>query len=579
MVPIALLPVFPKRRDDKTQERYHHGMQAVLERILEKFKSVSKHGVEIVCGDSRSRTCHPIACAWLADHPEKMSFLGLNLNGCSYCEVPPDCLGKYEEEYPIRDYTRYRQIIRNGDLGNPRLDEKERDQRIKRISSNTGLKLFPLAIWKLKEVSPHELFAPDVLHCIWIGVFSHLMGWIMGFLKKNERLDVFHQAWLDCTEYPNFRKPNKIFSAVKKWTGFENRNAGRILLPCLAVALKNPEPGQTQDFRMALRCVRSFVDFSLLCYFRFHTDRTIGYMRSYLEDFHEAMVVFLEFRANKKAKAQAAEIGSLVQTEIANLDGPSRQRAITATQIQDQAKEAEIEALRENSDSNFPKMHFLEHLPEHISGYGHLGQYSTKISERAHKKQIKEGWRKSNHVDAMAQILKYGDNYRSMMKMKAEIELGMTFEPERKRKYARFYGSKVTKYKDVNALSTQINVPQLQALLARYLNLCQDNIHHCRIRVWKSLAVKAELMPWQEYQVETIQRIRCTVNEAWRRNRPSRNDTVWVKQLRGISDDHYRALHGRKPAFVQAFLQVDCEYFGHTTKHDLALVDILNPVD
>jgi hypothetical protein len=224
-----------------------------------------------------------------------MSFLGLSLNSCSYCEVPSDCFGEYEAEYPIRDHARYRQIIRDGDLENPSLDEKERDQRIKQISIDTGLKLFPLAIWKLTNVSSHELFAPDVLHCIWIGVFSHLMGWIMSFLKKNGRLDLFHQAWLACTEYPNFRKPSKILSAVKKWTGFENRNAGRILLPCLAVALKNPGPGQTQDFRMALECVRNFVDFSLLCHFRLHTGHTIRYMRRYLEDFHDTKGVFLEF--------------------------------------------------------------------------------------------------------------------------------------------------------------------------------------------------------------------------------------------------------------------------------------------
>ena len=86
-------------------------------------------------------------------------------------------------------------------------------------------------------------------------------------------------------------------------------------------------------------------------------------------------------------------------------------------------------------------------------------------------------------------------------------------------------------------------------------------------------------MPWQEYQVETIQRIRCTVKEAWRRSHPRRNDVVWVKQLRGISDDHYRALHGRKPAFVEAFFQVDCEHLGATIRRNLALVNILNPVD
>ena len=122
MVPIALLPIFPKKKNDKTQGRYHHGMQDVLQRILQKFQSGSINGREIVCADSRLRICHPIACAWLADHPEKMSLLGLNLNSCSYCEVPLDHLGEYGEEYTIRDHTKYRQIIREEDIGNPRLE-------------------------------------------------------------------------------------------------------------------------------------------------------------------------------------------------------------------------------------------------------------------------------------------------------------------------------------------------------------------------------------------------------------------------------------------------------------------------
>ena len=155
----------------------------------------------------------------------------------------------------------------------------------------------------------------------------------MRFLKKHERSDLFNHAWLACTEYPNFRKLTKTFWAVKKWTGFENRNAGRILLPCLAVALKRPGPGQIQDFRRALRCVCNFVDFSLLCHFRIYTNRTIAYMRRYLEDFHEVKDIFLEFQEHKKAKAEATKIGSLMRAEIADLDGHSKQRAMTAMQI------------------------------------------------------------------------------------------------------------------------------------------------------------------------------------------------------------------------------------------------------
>ena len=85
-------------------------------------------------------------------------------------------------------------------------------------------------------------------------------------------------------------------------------------------------------------------------------------------------------------------------------------------------------------------------------------------------------------MDAMPQILKYGDNYRSMTKMKAEIERGVTEpEPAPQRRYPRFCGSVVKKYRDVIALLRQIKVPQLQTLLARHLNLSEGVVHRCRI--------------------------------------------------------------------------------------------------
>ena len=68
-----------------------------------------------------------------------------------------------------------------------------------------------------------------------------------------------------------------------------------------------------------------------------------------------------------------------MRAEIANLDEPSRQRVIVVVQIWDEPKAAEIEMLKENSDFNFPKIHFLEHLSEHITGYGYFRQYSTYL--------------------------------------------------------------------------------------------------------------------------------------------------------------------------------------------------------
>ena len=55
----------------------------------------------------------------------------------------------------------------------------------------------------------------------------------------------------------------------------------------------------------------------------------------------------MEFRAHKQANPQATNIGSFMLGEIADCDGPSKQRAITAMQNRDQAKAAEIDMLKE----------------------------------------------------------------------------------------------------------------------------------------------------------------------------------------------------------------------------------------
>ena len=96
---------------------------------------------------------------------------------------------------------------------------------------------------------------------------------------------------------------------------------------------------------------------------------------------------------------------------------------VRVIQIRKKGKVAEIDISRENADFNFPKIHFREHLPKYISSYSHVGQYSTKIVDQPHKKQIKEGWRKSNHVDTIPQIIKQGDNYCSI---RMKVDLGLS---------------------------------------------------------------------------------------------------------------------------------------------------------
>ncbi|KAF8433158.1 hypothetical protein BGX38DRAFT_1071156, partial [Terfezia claveryi] len=106
----------------------------------------------------------------------------------------------------------------------------------------------------------------------------------------------------------------------------------------------------------AILCIRYLTDFILIAQYKVYTPGTIQSMRDYLKDFHKHKEVFLRFRAT-------------------------------------------------NAYYNFPKMNLISHFVEQIAKYGSLPQYSTEICEASHK-PLKDAYRRSNHINALPQILR-----------------------------------------------------------------------------------------------------------------------------------------------------------------------------
>src|SRR4051794_10492135 len=52
-------------------------------------------------------------------------------------------------------------------------------------------------------------------------------------------------------------------------------------------------------------------------------------------------------------------------------------------------------------------MHLPNHFASSIRAFGSLGGFSTDAGELAHVKQLKDGWRASNHVNAYRQIIDF----------------------------------------------------------------------------------------------------------------------------------------------------------------------------
>lgn len=253
----------------------------------------------------KTRRCHPILAAWLADHLEYVKLFNLMPASCPVCEVPAKSLGTGNSpSYAERDYSSYQASwLRSKDT---KCSTTEKG-RIEAELTSKGVKLTPNALCSLPHVLPVWLHTLDLLHGVYLGLLKHLMEWIEPFLKKHSRLQLFDTVWKSLQPYPGFTQPRKAYREVSQWQGKEMRNFGRVILPALAAALSTPRHAERRPFATALQCTRALVDFHLMAQYRSHTTTTIGYMEAYLADFHRTKDVFLEFRASKKVIAQSSQ--------------------------------------------------------------------------------------------------------------------------------------------------------------------------------------------------------------------------------------------------------------------------------
>ncbi|RPA70516.1 hypothetical protein BJ508DRAFT_219179, partial [Ascobolus immersus RN42] len=107
----------------------------------------------------------------------------------------------------------------------------------------------------------------------------------------------------------------------------------RRILPALVIALEDPSIYEGFPFYECLAATRYLVDFSLICTYQFHTETSLGYLKTYLEGFH------------KHKHARYLDHGACWK---------------------------------------IPKLHLLSHFIESIEKFGYLQQYSSEVGETLH---------------------------------------------------------------------------------------------------------------------------------------------------------------------------------------------------
>jgi len=221
--------------------------------------------------------------------------------------------------------------------------------------------------------------------------------------KPQQALD---DAWKEIPPYPGFSVPKKAYCEITPWQGKKMRSLGPGISAIMGSPLRNPDSSQYDDFKGALKCVSSLVDFSLMAQYRSHTPDTLSYRESYLQTFHRTKNIFLEFRTSKatrtRADRQDRELRELIADqrakEVHHRTVPNRRRQADPERVERSNRWAGL--IRCENHFIFIKMHYLTHMASHVRRFGSISMYSTDIGELAYKDEINDGYRRSNRNEA-----------------------------------------------------------------------------------------------------------------------------------------------------------------------------------
>jgi len=256
------------------------------------------------------------------------------------------------------------------------------------------------------------------LHPLLLGILIDLMKWVQEFLAYVGRMTTFDHKCSRQPHFPGFTRPNKAYRSVTQWQGKEMRNLPRVLLGVFTAALSRTTDADPIAARHKPLChkailrVRYITDYILIAQYQVPTHGSIQSMKDYREDFHKHKEVFLHFRETKSVKSAAKQTSKGLREEHQRLllsDDLCHQTPAKRQKLQQEfrleTKELVHDFLKTRAHYNFPKMHLISHFADQITRCGSFPQYSTEIYEASHK-PLKDAYHRSNHINAMPQIIR-----------------------------------------------------------------------------------------------------------------------------------------------------------------------------
>lgn len=260
-----------------------------------------------------------------------------------------------------------------GDYGNPTalrtraetLDALRQYFRTKDLGELDGSGLKPWWPWwaSLPYVNLSTCLVPDILHQLYQGLVKpHAVRWSQHAVGL-ERLDDYLASM---PKAPGMRHFSRGVSKFKNWTGRESKEVAKQLLPAVA----------DQTVPKMVTLVRAILDFTFRAHQSRMTDTEVDKLEEALAAIHESKGVLVELGVHKS-------FGHV---------------------------------------NRIPKLHMVSHYSYFIREMGTPDDYSTEAPEHLHIEYAKRGWRHSNKVRPLPQMIKFVQRFEAIRIQRAYLD-------------------------------------------------------------------------------------------------------------------------------------------------------------
>ncbi|KAJ3715966.1 hypothetical protein DFJ43DRAFT_1134655 [Lentinula guzmanii] len=214
----------------------------------------------------------------------------------------------------------------------------------------------------------HEMLSADLLHQVIKGCFKDmLIDWVFEYLviskgesQANIIMDDIDHRLAVVPAFPGLRRfPHG--RCFKQWTGDDSKALMKIFLPAVAEYLP-------QDM---LKCLSSFLNFCYLVRRSDIDETSLKAIKTSIESFHHYRNIFQTY------------------------------------------------GVREHF--SLPRMHSIVHYPQLITDFGVPNGLCSSITESRHITAVKKPWRRSNHYNALSQMLLTDQRIDKLSALRAKL--------------------------------------------------------------------------------------------------------------------------------------------------------------